>query len=172
MAKKKELELASPWITFARKMYKLFEHDPEVKVEWVADELNLKLYVASAEKAEALEAVLPMKKTFGNITMIITVIPANEVKNDPWALYQTAFKGNAAVSFVDEIDAAGFHAGYIVFQPEVVQYVNDNIGDIHGIESMLYQDIANEVFDEHPGIFFCTDIDDQKFLGRPLGEWP
>lgn len=166
------LNIASPWITMARRMHRLFEQDPEVKLEWSNENCQLKLYVASQEKADALVKILPAEKAFGNVTMKITVIPANDNEESKWDLYQKAFKGNGAVSFTDSIDAAGYHADYIVFQPEVVQYVNDNIGDIHGIESTLYQDIANEVFEEHAGIFFCTDIEDQTFLGRPLGEWP
>lgn len=166
------VKIAPPWITFARKVHKLFECDPEVKVEWNDAEKTLKLYVNSQEKADALTELLPVQKDFGNVSMYISVIPANVESATPWELFQTAFKGNGAVSFVDEIDGAGFHAGYIVFQPEVVQYYNDNIADIYGIESTLYQDIAKEVFEDHAGIFFCTDIEDQKFLGKPLGEWP
>ena len=167
-----KLGIASPWITFARRVHKLFECDPEVKLEWDDEACKLKVYVSSQEKASALEKLLPSEKAFGNVVMTIVVIPANDQEPTEWELFQTAFKGNPAVSFTDVIEGAGFHAGYIVFQPQVVQYYNDNIGDIHGIESTLYQDIANEVFEDHAGVFFCTDIEDQTFLGRPLGEWP
>lgn len=167
-----QVKVAPPWVTFARKVHKLFECDPEVKVEWNDEDRALKLYVNSDEKADALETLLPEEKTFGNVKMTITVIPANVEEPTVWELFQTAFKGNSAVSFMEAIDGMGFHAGYVVFQPEVVQYYNDNIADIYGIESTLYQDIAKEVFEDHAGVFFCTDIEDQKFLGKPLGEWP
>ena len=167
-----QLNVASPWVTFARKVYKLFETDPEVKLEWSDENVELKLYVTSQEKADALTKILPMEKAFGNVTMKVTVVPANPTEESLMKTFEKAFKGNPAVSYTETIGAYGGQFNYIVFQPEVVQYFNDNMADIHGIESTLYQDIANEVFEEHAGIFFCTDLEDQTFLGRPLGEWP
>lgn len=164
--------IASPWITFARRVYKLFETDPEIRMEWSDEDLTLKLYVESQEKADALTKLLPETKAFGNVEMRITVIPANPSDISLMKTFETAFKGNPAVSYTETIGAYGGQFNYIVFQPEVVQYYNDNMGDIHGIESTLYQDIADEVFEDHVGVFFCTDIEDQTFLGRPLGEWP
>ena len=35
---------------------------------------------------------------------------------------------------------------YVVFEKEVVQYWNDNLGDINGLRSTLYQDLAKEIF--------------------------
>lgn len=47
---------------------------------------------------------------------------------------------------------------------KVVQYFNDDLGDAHGVCSTLYQEIAKDVFGEHEGIFFCTNLpaDDNK----------
>jgi len=44
------------------------------------------------------------------------------------------------------------------------------LNDIYGNTSTLYQDIAAEVFEDQPGIFYCTDIEGK--VGKPLGEWP
>ena len=46
---------------------------------------------------------------------------------------------------------------YVVLKKEVVQFFNDNLNDIHGLETTLYQTIAKDVFDG-TGVFFCTDI--------------
>lgn len=170
----KKLGIAPPWITYARKIHKLFEMDPEVRVEYSDDEVcgkELKLYVESHEKAEALDKLLSGVKSFGNVEMVLTVIPAN-VEESPFKVFEKAFKGNPIVSYTETLNAYGQEFNYVVFQPEVVQYFNDNMGDINGIESTLYQDIAKEVFKDMNGVFFCTDIEDQKFLGKPLGEWP
>lgn len=164
--------VAPPWITYSRRLHKLFELDPEVRVEYVEDdEKAVKLYVESQEKADALSKVLPGSVSFGNVDLKIEVIPAN-VDESPFKMLEKAFKGNPVVSYTETVPAYGQELNFVVFQPEVVQYRNDNIGDIHGIESTLYQDIAKEVFCEIPGVLFCTDIEDQAFLGKPLGEWP
>lgn len=103
--------------------------------------------------------------------MTIEVIAANE-EVSLISLYKAAFAGNPIVSYIETVDGFGNPLNYIVFEKEVVQYFNDNLGDIHGIESTLYQDLAEEVFDEHDSIFFCTDIEDGLSFGTPLGEWP
>lgn len=167
-----KLHIQAPWTIYVSEMTKLFEKDPEVEVEYVAEDKELKLYVESQEKAEALEKLLPAEESFGNVSIKITVIPANKLGDEKEDLFSRAFKGNGAVAYIDEINAKGFHAKYIVFKPEVVQFFNDDLSDIHGIESTLYENIAADIFKDRTGIFFCTDVVNQTFLGRPLGEWP
>ena len=72
-----ELGLSSPWINFAREINAFFKEDPEVKVTYNDEENIVKLYVNSDEKADALSALLPMEKEFGNVKLNIEVIPAN-----------------------------------------------------------------------------------------------
>lgn len=50
---------------------------------------------------------------------------------------------------------------YIVFKNKVVQFWNDDLSDIYGNRSTLYQDIAKEIFGESSGIFFCTDKEEK-----------
>lgn len=52
-----------------------------------------------------------------------------------------------------------FDLTYVVFEAKVVQFFNDDIGDINGIKSTLYEDIAEEVFEKKEGIYFCTNKD-------------
>ena len=44
---------------------------------------------------------------------------------------------------------------FAVFAKEVVQYYNDDLTDINGLKSTLYEDIARDVFDID-GINYCT----------------
>lgn len=164
--------ISSPWVEYARKVNALFEKDPEVAVDWNDENKELTLYVDSQEKADALENLLPPEIEFGNVKMTITIIPANLVDMSLMTLFERAFKGNPAVSYTKSVEGMGFNANYIVFQPEVVQYFNDDLSDINGVESTLYEEIAKDVFTKHEGIFFCTDIANQALLGKPLGEWP
>ena len=175
MPEEKNIGIASPWVTFARKVHCMFDTDPEVKVVWDDDLCTLKLLVESAEKAEALMAILPEKKVFGNVEITIIVVPANlEAEPTKMQLFETAFKGNPAVSYMQTVGAFGntTEIGFVVFQPEVVQFYNDNLGDIDGKMSTLYEDIARDVFEDTENVYFCTDVENQALLGRPLGEWP
>ena len=169
------IKLSPPWNTFVRELEQLFKYDSEVHVVYDEDEQEVKLYVDTAGKAQALELLLPKTKEFGNVTLFITVVPANgtfPIKTDN--LFQTAFKGNGAFSFVKIVHGVFSNdLIYVVFKNKVVQYFNDDLGDIYGQKSTLYQEIAKNIFAETEGVCFCTDVEDPVYqLGFPLGEWP
>ncbi len=167
-----EVGISSPWVTFAREVKALFEKDPEIRVEYDNDEPGLKVYVANSSKADALGKLLPEEKRFGNVKLAVSVIPANEGESRA-DLFRRAFAGNAAVTGFETIqDVFANEISYVIFEPEVVQFFNDNLGDVNGLCSTLYQDVANVVFDEnHDGVFFCT-APVLATLDAPLGEWP
>ena len=59
-------------------------------------------------------------------------------------------------------DRTGTKHGFVRFQPEVIQFFDDDIYDYNGNWSGLAQDIAREVFcDEVRGIHFCTAAVDE-----------
>lgn len=157
------MKLSPPWTKFYKELEALFKDDPGIKMafEEPKDEsgYKIKLYVEGANKAEALSELLPTVKQFGNVTVYINVIPANFNKEDIVQLYRAAFEGNPAFSYAETvtgISAPNFN--YIVFEPEVVQFFNDDLSDINGYCSTLYQEIAKDVFVERLGVYFCTDI--------------
>ena len=158
------LQIASPWMIFSREVEAMFDKDPEVRVEFDNSNVELKLFVESAEKAAALEMVMPATKSFGNVVMKITIIPANSNVSHVFNgvnmdTFKVALKGNGAVSRFKHLEGMGMSIDYVVFKPEIVQYRADNIADLHGINSVLYQDIAYRIFEvQYTGVFFCTDI--------------
>lgn len=170
-----KLNLSAPWIVFYREVEAMFKHDGEVHVVYDEDNMELYLYVDRAAKAAALAKLLPAEKDFGAVKLKITVVPANdEQAEDIRDIYGAAFYGNPALSFIRNVHGI-FSNGlkYVVFRKEVVQYWVDDLGDIYGQRSTLYQDIAKDIFGEADGVFFCTDAEDPKMiLGYPLGEWP
>lgn len=155
-----KLNLQAPWTEYASEVTALFEKDPDVKVEYDNLGKKLKLYVKSPEKAEALEMILQDEIEFGSVKLTIEIIPANKETRTPMDIFAVAFKGNPIVSYTKTVDALGFSAGYVVFKPEVVQYFNDDLSDINGMKSTLYAEVAKDVFQDHDGVFFCTDIVD------------
>ena len=169
-----KLNLSPPWVQFYHEVDALFKYDSEVQVIYDDSEeptYKLKLYVSSTSKADALSLLLPEKKTFGSSVLEIEVIPAN-VKTGLYnsfmanpdniaGVLKEALCGNDALSYIKEV--VGVFTNplyYVVFRKEVVQYFTDDLSDINGVRSTLYQEIAKEVFGELDGVYFCTNAAD------------
>lgn len=172
-------KLSPPWITYVNKIRAMFGGDPTVHIEYKDAEKILLLRVDDAEKAEAIDMLLPEYVEYGNIELDILVVPPNgsvvidEFEGTIKELYETAFKGNPAFAYVHTAEGIlGFTAVYVVFKNKVVQFFNDNLADAHGVISTLYQDIAEDIFDEYTpaGVYYCTDVVDS--VGMPLKQWP
>ena len=163
------LNISSPWVIFYREVQALFAEDPTVHVVYDEEENHIKLYVDNGDKAEALDLLLPQEKVFGNVTVKLSVIPANNADGlfgdfNTNELYNIAFCGNGAYAFSKTI--AGVFTNnltYVVFKRKVVQYYNDSLSDIYGQYSTLYQDIAADVFGEYGDVFFCTDKNEYEY---------
>lgn len=180
-----KLNLLSPWVIYYHEITALFRYDSDIRIIYDEENLELKLYVENEEKATALSILLPAVKTFGKVKLKITVVPANidftiptfeEGKVPALAdLYEDLFYDNPVVSFTHRVAEIYYpEMFFIVFKKEVVQYYTDNLSDIYGVHSTLYQEIAKNVFDRVDGIYFCTDVNEEnsKIKLSPLGEWP
>lgn len=153
----KKMKLSPPWVEYYRKLEAMFGPDPDIKVEFDEDEMHIKLYVESHEKATALDELLPVQKDFGNVSVFIEVIPAND---EPKRIdyIKRAFEGNPAFSYATTIEGIMSNPiSYVVFKPEVVQIWSDNLSDVNGLTSTLMAEIAKEIIGQDDGIFFCTD---------------
>ena len=159
---KNTVGMSAPWVTYAREIHAMFDPDPEIRVEYDEDNLEVKLYVNNQDKADAISELLPTEKIFGAISLKITVIPSNNLAATKKTLFDRAFSGNPVYSH--STDSQGLHScpmTYVVFAKEVVQYYTDNLGDENGITSTLYQNIAEDLFNVD-GAFYCTDVDKNK----------
>ena len=163
---KNNLKLAAPWYTYQKKVKALFDRDPEIKVGDIilpedgrADYL-FDIEIRNHEKFLALDRVFPKCVQFGNITLAINLYDEENSAeaDDVLALYEKIFKGNPIVKDVRvAVDQTGTKHGFVRFQPEVIQFFDDDIYDYEGNWTGLAQDIAREVFaDETRGIHFCT----------------
>ena len=163
-----KVSLSSPWIGYARKLYMLFGEDPDINI--VYGELEgpeVKLYVNNSEKADALTKALPAEKEFGNVTLKITVIPAN-TEDAPIDIFRKIFTGNPIMAEI-VIDESPSQIGmsHVLFVNEVVQYFDDRLNDPMGLETTLYEDLAREVFEQPDGVFFNTELE-----GDDIIIWP
>ena len=75
-------------------------------------------------------------------------------------LFGTAFEGNPILNKIYVVEGIFSNRFiYVEFKPEIVQFYNDNLGDLNGNVTTLYETIARNVFNENPnlkGIFYCT----------------
>lgn len=154
------LKLSSPWVTLYHEVDALFGSDPDVTVKYdeTAEGKYIKLYVEGQTKADAIAAIIPDKKEFGNVTVNLVVVPSNEGRQID--KFRCAFEGNPAVSYVRTVQSPYVPpVDFVVFRNKVVQFYNDEICDINGNKTTLYQDIAKDIFDD-AGVFFCTDTEE------------
>lgn len=155
------IKKSAPWVTYYREANELFKKDKDVFVVFDEENVELKIYVKDQIKASAIQYLMPTEKEFGNVVLKIDVIPANgkELREVSTSNIVTivcdAFRDNDAVYMVTDVRAV-FDLVYVIFRKEVVQFFDDNIGDINGNCSTLYEVIARDVFKDI-GIKYCTD---------------
>lgn len=168
-----KLKLTSPWHTYYNELKAFFREDPQVTVLFDEDDMNIKLLVRNEHKAEALTYLLNDSQQWGDTKLTVTVVPANVVATDAQAyinslansneyiqMYSYALSGNDEFNDLCEIKGAvGFNAIYVVFEKNVIQYYTDNLGDLHGVKSTLMEYIARDIFVQHPGVYFSTEVE-------------
>lgn len=155
------IKKSAPWVTYYREVDELFKKDEEVFVVLDGENTELKIYVNNQSKASAIQYLMPTEKEFGNVILKIEVIPANGMKirnvdeTNILDIVCDAFRENDAVYTVTGVRSM-FDLIYVIFRKEVVQYFDDNLGDINGNCSTLYEVIARDVFRD-VGVKYCTD---------------
>ncbi len=160
-----KIGLSSPWVLYYHEIEAFFKEDPEVTVVFDEGKYELKLYVDSQTKVEALGQMLPTEKKFGNVTLKVFIIPSNNIKfknfklslKSTLDLVRNAFENNNAVKEIVEITIYENPIIYVIFKPEVIQYFTDSLDDAHGLRSTLMQDMAEEIFEWIDGVYYCTD---------------
>ncbi len=173
-----KLKLSPPWTTYVNEVNALFGEDPDINITYDNSKMKLALYVKGAEKAAAISQLMPLEKRFGNISLKIFVIPENGGKlhliKDKESIFFYAFENNPVLSLIltTPSDLWGFNSVYVVFKNKVVQFFNDNLKDIRGNMSTLYQNIAEDVFEEMYGVSYCTDIpEENEYIGKRPEDW-
>lgn len=153
-----KVNLSPPWVTFYRKIQTLLKQDPDVFTLFDQEEMIIKVYTADQQKAEALEHLLVKSAAFGSVTVNVQIIPGNGLPAERTGdIYEAAFSGNGAFYETKEITIP--FAGklrYVVWTWEVAQFYNDNLADVNGNMTMLYEQVARDVLIEEPGVFHCT----------------
>ena len=163
-----KLSILPPWSIYINKLLALFDGDPQIafNVDWSGTNPSVVLATNNPDKAAALTRLLPTEKTFGNVTMSIT-IDCSTISNLAFPttkeLFETAFSKNPAFAYAVSTEGYMYVPfTYIVFAHSVVQFFADNLNDPHGVKTTLYQDIAAEVFEDmgfNNGVAYCTALE-------------
>ena len=172
--------LRSPWVLHSRKLWAMFRRDDEVETEFDEKAQKYIIRVQTAKKADALSRLIAPEVSFGNVTFKVCIVPANAgdvlPKDAPLIdVLKAAFDGNSAVDFIRPVSKGLFKdLCYVVCYNWVVQYEADNLADVNGFISTLYEDIARDIFTKADGAFFCTScrLEGSNAADKPLGEWP
>ena len=156
------LKLSAPWVVYYREIEALFGADPEITITIDEENYSVKLYVNNDEKAEAIDKLLPAERTYGTVKVRTAVIPGNPLLEKKTSLFQTAFEGNPVFAFTKTNEGVfTIPLSYVVFKNKVVQFFADNLQDVNGNISTLYETIAKDVFGETDGLCFCTDTEEK-----------
>ena len=172
----KKLNLQSPWVTYYNKIRALFDGDEEVSITDIspAEENTAGLDVdyefaivvfSNKDKFIAMTQLLPRVVEFGNVKLGIEICMSGEGDGHSERIkqYQALFSGNHHVKDIkDVVDQAGVHHGFVRFNPDVIQFYNDDISDYSGNWTGLLHNIAKEIFtEEYRGVNFCiADVEE------------
>lgn len=159
-------KLSPPWEEFAKKVKALFDGDEAIKVDDLyksEDEAGcyiLPIGVKKHEKYVALDRAMPKEHVFGNITVFIQLYDEENYEDieEDAKLYAAIFEGNPHFKDTKAVtDMVGCVHTYVRFEPQVLQFFNDDLSTYDGNWSGLAQDIAKELFaDDYRIVNFCT----------------
>ena len=155
-----EVKLSPPWVTYYKELCALFHMDPDITVEDMLEDWVIGITVYNHKKAEALRKLLPEEKTFGKVSIHVDIYDKENAKetNDVTELLQAIFDGNLSFNKVHIIrDQAGCDHKYLIMNPDIVQFFNDDLSDYCGNKTMLMEDVAFDILGEKCyEVHFCT----------------
>lgn len=166
--------LSSPWVDYNNELIALFDEDEDICVEdihvskLIDYDYIISIRVYNHKKFEAMYSLLPDVKEFGDVKVKIVIydMENESSEKEPKLIddLETLFTGNPSFNRVEKLrDATGCEHDFVIFEPEVVQYFDDDLKDLNGFRTCLVQDIARDVFEDlmAKGIRFCTrDLDE------------
>lgn len=152
------IKLSPPWETYVKELRALFQGDDDVRVLYDRDDCSVSIYVDGAAKGNALKKLLKDNVQFNGMNLRINVIPSNNTtRRESKEIWHTAFDDNPNFEGVYVSEGPFGSYKYVIWSGVPAQFFNDNLGDYLGNTTMLYEDVARDVFTETFGVFHCTD---------------
>lgn len=155
-----KLNLSAPWYIHAKKLAAIFAMDENVTVGDVTETDGgyvVNVSVSNHAKAAALDKILKKSVSFGNITLLVSVVDTT----DDETLIETlkdAFAHNRLFRRIEtEPDMTGTtERTFIIAEPDVIQFYADDLSDYRRNFNGLAADVARELFDVDGDVNFCT----------------
>ena len=149
----KSVALSDPWSTYQRKLKALFENDDCIEIgDLYGDKspYTIPVKIFGQHKASAFQRLVVNPVQFGNVTVNLDVEVISDNVDNMLEDARILFANNDSVVDVKVVDdVTGTPHGFVLFEPEVVQFFNDNLSDYYGSETTLYQTIAKELLLGH-----------------------
>mgnify|MGYP003321061786 CR=1 FL=1 len=152
MSKKSEnVKLSPPWDGYMNMLASFFKGDKRVRVGGCDDKRVGTIEVFDTKMYCALEQVLNKKIRFGNVTLRIRIVPANDLKAfkntmTDLAALKVVLSGNPAFAkFITRKTEVG-NAVFCMFKPVVLMWYNDNLGSPYKQTASVYELAAQTVF--------------------------
>lgn len=146
--KENNLKLSAPWYKYRNELAALFELDEQVSVSAIENQDGggtVTVSVFNHEKAVALFKILKDKLDFGSYSLRVKVEDTSGEETEADVL-RAAFAYNRRVRGVRTVeDATGTEWCYLVMEPDVIQFFNDNLADYRRNTTILSADAAADV---------------------------
>lgn len=171
---KTRLKLSPPWITYLNKIIALFDCDPGITVSYDNSAPSVTLTINDGDKHAAIRKLLAEEVNYGGVLLKVnTEGPLSNIAfTSNKELFDAAFAGNPAYVKAVSIDNIFSTFTYVVFKNYVVQFFNDNLDDLYGNVSTLYQYIAEDLFwgANLKSVAYCTDV--EHAIQNAPKQWP
>ena len=153
------VKLSPPWNTYVKELFNILQGIPGIsfdQMERIEGGYTQPIRVDDAKIYEALSAILPKVKKYGNVTLNIQLIPADGACVAPEPGYTPAeildffkevFSINSLVTDVQLIHTVvGFDYYFVVCKKDVIQFFNDDTTDLYGNANLTVEDTFRDVF--------------------------
>ena len=156
--------IQAPWYTLLGYIKAMFGGDPEIVIDETYAKGDDGIYyltidVRNWEKFKAIKDTMIQNFNFGNITVKIDLQCSVNTSESESCIekLKKVFEGNHIVKRIVEVeDVAKVKHGYVIFQPEVIQFYNDDLTDYMGNFNGLAENIARTLFNVDYLTNFCT----------------
>ena len=145
------LGLEAPWESYRKKVFNLFNVDPEINVDSELTELedgNFEFMISSknGDKLYAIERILGSGQSFAGVKVRIKYGYENAREEDWASIWERAFSGNPHFKEIVRYDVPVLGKGaFAVFNRDIISFYDDNLADYQCNSHYIVADMVNDI---------------------------